>query len=67
MTAGPNELQVGGILIAPFVGYALGALAIFLLLRPLLRTLRFERVFANPPLVEAALYVCILGLLVVLV
>jgi hypothetical protein len=66
MRAAASELQVGGILIAPFVGYALGALAIFLALRPLLRRLRFERAFANPPLVEAALYVCILGLLVVL-
>jgi hypothetical protein len=67
MIAGPGDLRIGGILIAPFVGDALGALVIFLALRPLLRRLRFERVFANPPLAEAALYVCILGLLVVLI
>lgn len=67
MSIAPSELQIGGILIAPFVGYTLGALVIFLLLRPLLRHMRFERVFANPPLAEAALFVCILGLLVVLV
>lgn len=59
--------MVGGLLVSSFVGYAAGALAILLLLRPLLRRLGFEQVFANPPLAEAALFVCILGLLVVLI
>ena len=43
------------------------ALAILLCLRPVLRLMRFERVFANPPLAEAGIYVCILALLIVLV
>lgn len=62
-----HELTIGGVLVSPFVAYAVAALAILLLLRPLLRLIRFERVFANPPLAEAGLYVCILALLIVLV
>ncbi len=62
-----HDLTIGGVLVSPFVVYAAAALAILLGLRPLLRALRFERVFANPPLAEAGLYVCILALLIVLV
>ncbi|TNC10784.1 DUF1656 domain-containing protein [Methylobacterium terricola] len=62
-----HELTIGGVLVSPFVAYAMAALAILLLLRPLLRLIRFERVFANPPLAEAGIYVCILALLIVLV
>ncbi|AWN53414.1 DUF1656 domain-containing protein [Methylobacterium sp. 17Sr1-1] len=62
-----HELTIGGVLVSPFVVYAGAALAILLGLRPLLRLMRFERVFANPPLAEAGLYVCILALLIVLV
>ncbi|SEP35634.1 Protein of unknown function [Methylobacterium sp. ap11] len=62
-----HELTVGGVLVSPFVAYAALALAILLVLRPLLRALRFERAFANPPLAEAGIYVCILALLIVLV
>jgi hypothetical protein len=62
-----HELTIGGVLVSPFVVYAGGALAILLCLRPLLRLMRFERVFANPPLAEAGIYVCILALLIVLV
>ncbi|GJD49554.1 hypothetical protein OPKNFCMD_2286 [Methylobacterium crusticola] len=61
-----HELTVGGVLVSPFVVYAAVALAILLLLRPLLRLIRFQRVFANPPLAEAGLYVCILALLIVI-
>jgi len=62
-----HELTIGGVLVSPFVAYAVAALAILLGLRPLLRLMRFERVFANPPLAEAGIYVCILALLIVLV
>ncbi|KMO36700.1 membrane protein [Methylobacterium tarhaniae] len=62
-----HELTIGGVLVSPFVVYAALALAILLCLRPLLRLMRFERVFANPPLAEAGIYVCILALLIVLV
>ena len=63
----PAELAVGGVLVAPFVRDALIALALLLALRPLLRRARIERVFANPPLVETALYVCLLGLVTALI
>ncbi|BAQ45274.1 MULTISPECIES: DUF1656 domain-containing protein [Methylobacterium] len=62
-----HELTVGGVLVSPFVAYAALALAILLALRPFLRMLRFERAFANPPLAEAGIYVCILALLIVMV
>ncbi|KMO43369.1 membrane protein [Methylobacterium variabile] len=62
-----HELTIGGVLVSPFVAYAAAALAILLGLRPLLRLARFERVFANPPLAEAGIYLCILALLIVLV
>ncbi|GJD77161.1 DUF1656 domain-containing protein [Methylobacterium gregans] len=60
------DLQFGGILISPFVAYALGAFAILAALRPLLTRIRLNRYVANPPLAEAGIYVCILALLVVL-
>ena len=60
-----HELEVGGILISPFVGYLLGALAIQLCLRVLFRKIRFSRYVANPPLAEAGIFVCVLGLLII--
>ena len=59
-----HELQIGGILISPFVAYAVGAFAILLALRLLFRRIRFSRYVANPPLAEAGLYVCVLALLI---
>ena len=60
------ELVIGDVLVAPFVIYAAGALAIFVMLRPFLRLVAFNRVFSSPPIAELSLYVLILGLLVVL-
>ena len=65
--AGFPELMLGGVLVAPFVTYALVAALLLLLLRPLLRLVRFELVFENPPLVLLCLYVILLALLFVLV
>ena len=59
-----HEIEIGGILVSPFVAYALGAFAILLLLRILFRKLRFSRYVANPPLAEAGVYVCVLGALI---
>lgn len=59
-----HELNIDGVLISPFVGYGIGALVIVLILRTFFWLIRFERVFANPPLAQLALYVCILGLLI---
>jgi hypothetical protein len=60
------KLNIDGVLIAPFVAYAVGALVIFLILRRWLRWFGPDGLFVNPPLAEAAAYVCILGLLVLL-
>ncbi len=63
---GFDELVVGGVLIAPFIRYALGAAVLLAGLRPLLRLVGFDRAFSNPPLVTLCLYVLILAVLVVI-
>ncbi|WP_237477984.1 DUF1656 domain-containing protein [Lichenibacterium dinghuense] len=63
---GYGEFVVGGVLMAPFVAYAAGALAIVLTLRPVLRRVAFDRAFANPPLANLCLYVLVLAALIVL-
>jgi hypothetical protein len=60
-----SELIVGDVLVAPFIVYAVAALAIFLALRPILRVCGFEKLFSNPAVAELSLYVTILGLLTV--
>ena len=60
------ELTIEGVLVAPFVVYAGAALAIFAVLRPLLRLVAFDRAFSNPPVAELSLYVLVLALLVAL-
>ena len=60
------ELTIGGVLVAPFVTYAGAAIAIFAVLRPLLRLVAFNRAFSNPPAAELSLYVLILALLIML-
>jgi hypothetical protein len=60
------ELMVGGVLLSPFVRYALAALTIFLVLRPVLHLIGFPRLFSHPPIAELSLYVTIFGLLTVL-
>ena len=59
------ELTVGDVLIAPFVSYSVAALLIYLLLRPVLRLVAFDRLFANPPVAQLSLYVVILASLIV--
>jgi hypothetical protein len=66
MTHPLYELMVGGVLLAPFVRYAVAALAIFLVLRPVLHLIGFSRLFSHPPIAELSLYVTILGLLTAL-
>ena len=60
------ELMVGGVLLSPFVRYAVAALAIFLVLRPVLHLIGFPRLLSHPPIAELSLYVTILGLLTVI-
>ena len=60
------EIAIGGILVAPFMGYAVAALVVVILLRPLLRWVNFDGAFANPPLANLCIYVIVLMLLLVL-
>ena len=60
-----SELIIGGVLVAPFIGYALTALVIVLGLRPVLHACRFATLFSHPAVAELSLYVTILGLLTV--
>ena len=60
-----SELIIGDVFVAPFIVYAMAALAIFLALRPILHLCGFNRLFSNPGLAELSLYVTILGLLTV--
>lgn len=59
-----RELVIGGVLVAPFITYAVMALFILFLIRPLLRLVGFSRIFSNPAIAELSFYVTILGLLV---
>ncbi len=61
-----HDLTLGGILVSPFVAYALIALAILVALRVVFRRIRFGRYVANPPLAEAGIYLCLLAIVVVL-
>jgi hypothetical protein len=60
------ELTIGGVLVAPFVIYVVAAIAIFVLLRPVLHLVAFDRASNNPAVAELSLYVLILALLIVL-
>jgi hypothetical protein len=60
-----SELVIGDVFVAPFIVYAVAALATFLALRPILHLCGFDKLFSNPGLAELSLYVTILGLLTV--
>lgn len=61
-----HVLNLDGILLSSFVWQALLALAILLVLRPLLAALGFQRVVWNAPLAEFGLGLCILGAIILL-
>ena len=61
-----SELVIGGVLLAPFVTYAVASLIIVLVLRPILRLVRCQEIFSHPSIAALSLYVVILGLLTVL-
>src|SRR3981189_2157509 len=52
------DIDLGGILVAPFVRYLFLALIILIAVRFVVGRLGLRSMFANPPLAEAALYVC---------
>ncbi|HWL69699.1 MAG TPA: DUF1656 domain-containing protein [Geminicoccus sp.] len=58
-----HELVVGGVLVAPIVSYAVSALVLVLLLRPVLHLIGFSNYFSRPPVAELSLYVVVFGLL----
>jgi hypothetical protein len=60
------ELVVGGVLMAPFVTYLVIALVVIVVLRPLLHVVGFAKMFSHASIAELSLYVCILGLLMLL-
>jgi hypothetical protein len=60
----PRDIDLGGVLVAPFVRYLFLALVIVIAVRFIVGRLGLRSMFANPPLAEAALYVCILASLV---
>jgi hypothetical protein len=57
----PRDIDLGGILVAPFVRYLFLALVIVIAVRFVVGRFGLRSMFANPPLAEAALYVCILA------
>jgi hypothetical protein len=60
------ELVIGGILLAPFATYLAMALAVIIVLRPLLHVVGFAKLFSHEPVAELSLYVSVLGLLMLL-
>jgi len=60
----PGDIDLGGVLVDPFVRYLFLALVILIAIRFVVGRLGLRSMFANPPLAEAALYVCILVSLV---
>ena len=58
-----REFVVAGLLMSPFVRYALVAGVFFVPLHLLLVALRFHKWFWHPLLAEIALYICLISLL----
>jgi len=58
-----SELVIGGVFVAPFVGDVVTALALFLVLRPILHLCRFEKLFSHPAVAELSLIAMILSVL----
>jgi len=66
MTHTFRELVIGGVLVAPLIWYAVAALVVILVLRPILGLVGVSRIFSHPSVAELSLYVTALGLLVLL-
>jgi hypothetical protein len=60
------ELVIGGVLVAPFVTYLVAALAVIIVLRPLLQAAGFPKMFSRPAIAQLSLSVTILCLLMLL-
>ena len=55
-----RDIDLGGVMVDPFVRYLFLALVILIAVRFVVGRFGLRSMFANPPLAEAALYVCIL-------
>jgi hypothetical protein len=62
-----QEFTVGGVLFAPSVLYAFAAFCVLIALRPVLRCIGVERIFANPPVAGLSFYLIILAGLIVFI
>jgi hypothetical protein len=60
----PRDIDLGGVLVAPFVRYLFLALVILIAVRFVVGRFGLRSMLANPPLAEAALYICILASLI---
>lgn len=60
------ELVIGGVLVAPFVTYLVAALAVVIVLQPLLQVAGFAKMFSHPTIAQFSLAVTILCLLMLL-
>jgi hypothetical protein len=56
----PRDIDLGGVLVDPFVRYLFLASVILIIAQSVVGRVGLRSMFANPPLAEAALYVCIL-------
>jgi Protein of unknown function (DUF1656) len=56
-----KEFVVAGLLISPFVRYALLAAVIFIPIRFALVVTRLQKWFWHPLLAEAAIYICVVA------
>lgn len=66
MTHTFGELVIGGVVVAPFITYAMEALFVLLLIRPFLRFVGFWRIFSNAAIAELSLFATVLGLALLL-
>lgn len=60
-----REINVGGVLFSPLLGYALAAALLWYMLRRVLMVSDAYRFVWHPPLFNAALYVILLSVLIV--
>jgi len=67
MTHTFRELVIGGVLLAPFVTYAIAALVVVLISRPILRFTGFAKLFSHASIAELSVYVTVLGLLILFI
>jgi hypothetical protein len=63
MTHTFREFILGGVLVAPIAYYAVAAVILFVMLRPVLHLMGFSKYFSNPSIAELSLYIAIFGML----